>query len=35
MIKTQIYEPVYEFSVFHLAKVDSLLETAKIEIEEV
>ena len=26
---------VYEFSVFHLAKVDSLLETAKIEIEEV
>ncbi len=27
--------PVYEFSVFHLAKVDSLLETAKIETEEV
>ena len=27
--------PVYEFSVFHLAKVDSLLETAKIEIQEV
>lgn len=27
--------PVYEFSVFHLAKVDSLLETAKIMIEEV
>lgn len=27
--------PVYEFSVFHLAKVDSLLETAKIEFEEV
>lgn len=26
---------VYEFSVFHLAKVDSLMETAKIEIEEV
>lgn len=26
---------VYEFSVFHLAKVDSLLETAKISIEEV
>lgn len=26
---------VYEFSVFHLAKVDSLLETAEIEIEEV
>ena len=26
---------VYEFSVFHLAKVDSLLETAKIELEEV
>ena len=26
---------VYEFSVFHLAKVDSLLETAKIEIQEV
>lgn len=26
---------VYEFSVFHLAKVDSLLETAKIEVEEV
>ena len=26
---------VYEFSVFHLAQVDSLLETAKIEIEEV
>ena len=26
---------VYEFSVFHLAAVDSLLETAKIEIEEV
>lgn len=26
---------VYEFSVFHLAKVDSLLETANIEIEEV
>ncbi len=27
--------PVYEFSVFHLAKVDSLLETAKISMEEV
>ena len=27
--------PVYEFSVFHLAKVDSLLETSKIELEEV
>ena len=27
--------PVYEFSVFHLAKVDSLLETAKIELEEI
>jgi len=27
--------PVYEFSVFHLAKVDSLLETAKLELEEV
>lgn len=27
--------PVYEFSVFHLAKVDSLMETARIEIEEV
>ena len=27
--------PVYEFSVFHLAKVDSLLETSKISIEEV
>ncbi len=27
--------PVYEFSVFHLAKVDSLLETAKIVTEEV
>lgn len=27
--------PVYEFSVFHLAKVDSLLETAKISTEEV
>ncbi len=27
--------PVYEFSVFHLAKVDSLLETAKISVEEV
>lgn len=26
---------VYEFSVFHLAKVDSLLETAKITVEEV
>ena len=26
---------VYEFSVFHLAKVDSLLETSKIMIEEV
>ncbi len=26
---------VYEFSVFHLVKVDSLLETSKIEIEEV
>jgi len=26
---------VYEFSVFHLAKVDSLLETAKITLEEV
>jgi len=26
---------VYEFSVFHLVKVDSLLETAKIEIQEV
>ena len=26
---------VYEFSVFHLAKVDSLLETAKIQIQEV
>ena len=26
---------VYEFSVFHLAKVDSLLETAKISLEEV
>ena len=26
---------VYEFSVFHLAQVDSLLETAKIEVEEV
>ena len=26
---------VYEFSVFHLAKVDSLMETAKITIEEV
>ena len=26
---------VYEFSVFHLAKVDSLLETSKISIEEV
>lgn len=25
--------PVYEFSVFHLAKVDSLLETAKISTE--
>jgi len=27
--------PVYEFSVFHLAKADSLLETSKISIEEV
>lgn len=27
--------PVYEFSVFHLARVDSLLETAKISVEEV
>ena len=27
--------PVYEFSVFCLAKVDSLLETARISIEEV
>ncbi len=27
--------PVYEFSVFHLAKVDSLLETARISVEEV
>lgn len=27
--------PVYEFSVFHLTKVDSLLETSKISIEEV
>ena len=27
--------PVYEFSVFHLAKVDSLSETAQIRIEEV
>ena len=27
--------PVYEFSVFHLAQVDSLMETARIEIEEV
>ena len=27
--------PVYEFSVFHLAKVDSLLETSDITIEEV
>lgn len=27
--------PVYEFSVFHLAKVDSLMETSKILIEEV
>ena len=27
--------PVYEFSLFHLAKVDSLLETSKISIEEV
>lgn len=27
--------PVYEFSVFHLAKVDSLLETAKISVEEI
>lgn len=27
--------PVYEFSLFHLAKVDSLMETAKIEIQEV
>ena len=27
--------PVYEFSVFHLAKVDSLLETSKIELEEI
>ena len=27
--------PVYEFSVFHLAQVDSLLETSKIELEEV
>ncbi len=27
--------PVYEFSVFHLAKTDSLLETSKISIEEV
>ena len=26
---------VYEFSVFHLAKVDSLLETSKITLEEV
>lgn len=26
---------VYEFSVFHLAKVDSLLETAKMELQEV
>ena len=26
---------VYEFSVFHLAKVDSLLETAKMEVQEV
>ena len=26
---------VYEFSVFHLAEVDSLLETAKIEMEEI
>ena len=26
---------VYEFSVFHLAKVDSLLETAKIDVQEV
>jgi len=26
---------VYEFSMFHLAKVDSLLETSKIELEEV
>ncbi len=27
--------PIYEFSVFHLAKVDSLLETAKMSVEEV
>jgi len=27
--------PVYEFSVFHLAQVDSLLETSKIELEEI
>ncbi|MBQ5742819.1 MAG: acyclic terpene utilization AtuA family protein, partial [Clostridia bacterium] len=27
--------PVYEFSVFHLAEVDSLLETAKISVEEI
>jgi len=27
--------PVYEFSVFHLAKVDSLMETASISLEEV
>lgn len=27
--------PVYEFSVFHLAKVDSLLETSQISVEEV
>ena len=26
---------VYEFSVFHLAKVDSLMETAEISVEEV
>ena len=26
---------VYEFSVFHLAKVDNLTETAKITLEEV
>ena len=27
--------PVYEFSVFHLAKVDSLLETVRMETEQI
>ena len=27
--------PVYEFSLFHLAQVDDLMETAKLSVEEV